>query len=72
MTTRPLLDKELAKLREQLLQLVRLADAAIEAAIEALLQQNIEGLFGKGQKSTIRAANPCCRQFGMRFWQPVI
>lgn len=42
MTTRPLLDKELAKLREQLLQLVRLADAAIEAAIEALLQQNIE------------------------------
>lgn len=41
MTTRPLLDKELAKLREQLLELVRLADTAIAAAIEALLQQNI-------------------------------
>lgn len=41
MTTRPLLDKELAKLREQLLELVRLADTAIAAAIEALLQQNL-------------------------------
>ncbi len=41
MTTRPLLDKELAKLREHLLELVRLTDTAIAAAIEALLNQDI-------------------------------
>lgn len=41
MTTRPLLDKELRKLREQLLQMVRHVDSAIERAIEALRRQDV-------------------------------
>lgn len=41
MTTRPLLDKELAKMRERLLELVRLADAAIGESVDALVRQDV-------------------------------